>query len=504
MPRIYVPKVDTWAKAPQEPDAEFEEARRRELATRAMKRRTAAAVVELLGARVQVQDETGLGGRRGTVVGGSGGFLHVCFDDHPDGLETAHVRGDGYVAHVALEDVSVIGADDPERVEYEMGEDYADDDEGEDMVATSCGRSFRVKQELAPGEVAARAEARARAAKGQGTLTVDFRGAYAKPKARQAAEARALAAGGGARVLGARLRGTNEKLAREKADAEAKGVLAQAEATLRDVGVAPRAAPASRAPGALRVKGVSRHGDTALMRWVLLWRCDGVELRLSVRAPDGGGVCSDESPTVGALEHDGGSRGARGRPRRPEPLKARGWFAESVSERGPLPSADALPTGAYTAAVTYVADHLAGEYDDGAHSGDEASILSGHAPPTAVEWRLVFVSRGGLARCELRHGVLELPGQCATGPEMAWEYAAPRPSAAVTGDPDAPDEWQFAMDQRAPRMYENFSNANDFWAPGEGRSEDVQVTWRNRLVTRAEVQRDGVTVRPQERVYYSG
>ena len=104
-----------------------------------------------------------------------------------------------------------------------------------------------------------------------------------------------------------------------------------------------------------------------------------------------------------------------------------------------------------------------------------------------------------------RHGVLELPGQCATGPEMAWEYAAPRASPAVTGDPDAPDEWQFAAEQRAPRRYENFSNANDFWAPGEGRSEEVQVTWRNRLVTRAEkLLEDGVTVRPQERVYYSG
>ena len=64
-----------------------------------MKRRTAAAVVELLGARVQVQDETGRG-RRGTVVAGAAASS-TCVDDHPDGLETAHVRGDGHAAHVA-------------------------------------------------------------------------------------------------------------------------------------------------------------------------------------------------------------------------------------------------------------------------------------------------------------------------------------------------------------------------------------------------------------------
>ena len=116
---------------------------------------------------------------------------------------------------------------------------------------------------------------------------------------------------------------------------------------------------------------------------------------------------------------------------------------------------------AYTAAVTYVADTHAEIVDD--RSGDEASVLSGHAPPTAAEWRLVFVRRSGEHRCELRHGVLDLPGDCATGPEMTWEYAAPRSSDAVTGADDAPDAVQFALERRSARKYENFSNVGDYF-----------------------------------------
>ena len=110
MPRIYVPKVDTWAKAPQEPDAEFEEARRepRRWAARD------AAVVELLARACRCRT------RRARRAARHGRRRERrpprVLRRPPRRLGRAPSRGDGYSS--AREDVSVIGADDPERVEY--------------------------------------------------------------------------------------------------------------------------------------------------------------------------------------------------------------------------------------------------------------------------------------------------------------------------------------------------------------------------------------------------
>ena len=71
---------------------------RKQAARRALERQTTEALVSFLGKRAEVHDGAALEGRRGVVIGGSAGLLHLHLDDNGGGKGGApSERGDGCV-----------------------------------------------------------------------------------------------------------------------------------------------------------------------------------------------------------------------------------------------------------------------------------------------------------------------------------------------------------------------------------------------------------------------
>ena len=199
----------------------------------------------------------------------------------------AYRRPVRYVAHASIEHVRVLPPADPDTKECEMNLDYADDDAHVDLVATATGMSYRVPQTSSTSSRSSAARARALAARGQGEVLLDFRGQYGGGGGGGGGGARSAAAsqsqhsqtqskgarGGGGRPAKVVMRGVDAKQHRERADAEARTMLAEAESALEELHVplVPPPTLSIGAPGGARAARDAAK-DTAVLRWVLLWR----------------------------------------------------------------------------------------------------------------------------------------------------------------------------------------------------------------------------------------